>query len=216
MTLRTYALHGRTRADRLRNLSDTVHGFQQRGQFAGRRWAVDIDQVNDSGRFPGFGVEAAGSGHAHAVNDDVKSLGLSEDVVQHAPGDRQMQQMSPGEGRLYGDSFSRPPMWKPDDVSRHAPQRSSPRNSIKLVHTDDGATSQKTRPALTAGAARLVWPCGHAHLRSQERVQRRRLLRWRTAATVPGRGVAPTVRPCRVRRPGRRRAAPQRRPTAPG
>jgi hypothetical protein len=65
-----------------------------------------------------------------------------------------MQQMSPGEGRLYGDSFSRPPMRKPDDVSRHAPQRSSPRNSIKLVHTDDGATSPETRPppALTADA----------------------------------------------------------------
>jgi hypothetical protein len=152
MTLRTDALHGRTRADRLRNLSDTVHGFQQRGQFAGRCGTVDIDHVNDSGRFPGLGVEAAGSGHAHAVNDDAESFGLSEDVVQHAPGDRQMQHMSPGEGRLYGDSFSRPPMWKPDDVSRHAPQRSSPRNSIKLVHTDDGATSPKTRPppALTA------------------------------------------------------------------
>jgi hypothetical protein len=45
-------------------------------------------------------------------------------------------------------------MWKPDDVSRHAPQRSSPRNSTKLVHTDDGATSPETRPppALTADA----------------------------------------------------------------
>jgi hypothetical protein len=30
------------------------------------------------------------------VSDDAESLGLPEDVVQHAPGDRQMQQMSPG------------------------------------------------------------------------------------------------------------------------
>lgn len=37
-------------------------------------------------------------------------------------------------------------MSKPDDVSRHAPQRAGPYNSIKLAHVDDGATSPETRP----------------------------------------------------------------------
>ena len=44
-------------------------------------------------------------------------------------------------------------MSKPDDVSRHAPQRAGPYNSIKLAHVDDGATSPETRPKLAARRA---------------------------------------------------------------
>ena len=44
-------------------------------------------------------------------------------------------------------------MSKPDDVSRHAPQRASPDNSIKLAHVDDGVTSPETRPKLAAQAS---------------------------------------------------------------
>jgi hypothetical protein len=137
----TNALHGRTCADRLGNLSDRVHDVQQRVQFTDRRWAVNIDHVTDSGRLPGLGAESARSSHAHAANDDAESLGLSEDVVQHAPRRREMQQMSPREGRLHGDSLRRPPMRKPDDVSGRAPQRAGPYNSIKLAHVVDGARS---------------------------------------------------------------------------
>ena len=43
-------------------------------------------------------------------------------------------------------------MSKPDDVSRDAPQRASPDNSIKLAHVDDGVTSPETRPKLAAQA----------------------------------------------------------------
>jgi len=39
-------------------------------------------------------------------------------------------------------------MSKPDDVSRHAPQRAGPCNSIELAHVDDGVTSPQTRPKL--------------------------------------------------------------------
>ena len=44
-------------------------------------------------------------------------------------------------------------MSKPDDVSRDAPQRASPDNSIKLAHVDDGVTSPETRPKLAAQAS---------------------------------------------------------------
>ena len=49
-------------------------------------------------------------------------------------------------------------MSKPDDVSRHAPQRAGPYNSIKLAHVDDGVTSPETRPKLAAQASEQRLP----------------------------------------------------------
>ena len=47
-------------------------------------------------------------------------------------------------------------MSKPDDVSRNAPQRAGPDNSIELAHVDDGVTSPETRPKLAAQASEYL------------------------------------------------------------
>ena len=44
-------------------------------------------------------------------------------------------------------------MSKPDDFSRHAPQRACLDNSIKFAHVDDGVTSPEARPKLAAQAS---------------------------------------------------------------
>jgi len=66
-------------------------------------------------------------------------------------------------------------MSKPGDVSRDAPQRASPDNSIKLAHVDDGVTSPETRPKLAARASEQRLPSpGHRALVANVTPQPRR------------------------------------------
>jgi hypothetical protein len=97
-----------------RNLGDLVNDLQQVSKLIGRGISTDVDRIANARRFPGAGVEPACRAHADSFHLDAERGGLSVNVIEHAAGRCEVEEMAAAEIGFNRDAFGCPPVREAD------------------------------------------------------------------------------------------------------
>src|SRR5678816_4039856 len=221
--------HGRSSAERVRDLGDGVHPGHELAQRRRRSVSPHLDRVADAARDRGNACELAARADRDPGEPDPERPGLAEQIVRDTSGDREVQQLAPVEAQVLTAAIRR----AVDDhrvATRPAERGGGPRETVRpdlevhgLLSPWSGAGqhgSNRRRLIMTPGHGECALRTGDlgtrrlpprrravGRVRTGDRLGsgvRRSLAGMQRAGAAPGTGARDPhrVQPPRVERPG--------------